>query len=126
IQFRKRVDKTTKDTTHFQFEVLENETDIKEKIKGPFSLYFEFSDFNYHKAELWGIGLSNGMNHYFIDRDTLLNSDAFKTYLSNNDEKYVHNYKAIIVYLNKHGLKINHVVYDFLLAAYIIKSSIGK
>lgn len=126
IQFRKRVDKTTKDTTDFQFEVLENETDIKEKIKGPFSLYFEFSDFNYHKAELWGIGLSNGMNHYFIDKDTLLNSDAFKTYLSNNDEKYVHNYKAIIVYLNKHGLKINHVVYDFLLAAYIIKSSIGK
>ena len=33
IQFRKRVDKTTKDTTDFQFEVLENETDIKKKLK---------------------------------------------------------------------------------------------
>jgi DNA polymerase-1 len=128
ISYRKKNDTpqmTTKE--NFVYEVVDTEDKLKEILKPNLALYFEFSTFNYHKADLWGISLSDGRSSYFVDPYFALASNTFKEYLKDeNMTKYVYDYKAIKVYLMWKGLELRGVTYDLLLAAYIIKSSIGK
>ncbi len=128
INFRKKNDTPAQSTPqNFNYEVLEDETQLSKVLNQNLAIYFEFSDFNYHKADLWGIGLSNGINHYFVSAELLLQSDTIKNYLANPKfEKYVYEYKGMKVYMKWHNLDLAGVNYDLLLAAYIIKSSIGK
>ncbi|MBN3490666.1 DNA polymerase I [Acholeplasma equirhinis] len=128
IGFRKKDTLFTVDqSSEFNFKELTEESDLKLILKENLAIHFEFSEFNYHKAELWGIGISNGKDHYYVSKETLLQSDALKDYLKNSQfEKYAYDYKAQKVFLMWQGLELNAVTYDLLLAAYIIKSSIGK
>lgn len=118
---------TTAETSEFQYKAIDSENALKSLLNQDLAIYFEFSDFNYHKAELWGVGLSNGKINYFVDSETFLNSASFKAYLeSNKYKKYTYHYKGTKVFLKKLGTEFNHVTYDLLLAAYLIQSSIGK
>lgn len=128
IQTRKKTDtKAEPRNFDYKYEVLTTEEEIKSVLNKDLAIYFEFSDFNYHKASLWGIGLSDFTNSYFISSETFESSQAIKDYLADsNYKKYTYNYKAVLVFLMHRGLTINNVTYDLLLAAYIIKSSIGK
>ncbi|VEU82644.1 DNA polymerase I [Acholeplasma hippikon] len=128
IQTRKKSDiKAEPKNFEYNYEAIETEEKLTEILNKDLSVYFEFSDFNYHKATLWGIGLSDGIKSYFVSKELFDESDALKTYLSNpNYKKFTYNFKGVLVYLMHHGLSIENVTYDLLLAAYIIKSSIGK
>ncbi|HLT00123.1 MAG TPA: DNA polymerase I [Acholeplasma sp.] len=128
IGFRKKDTLFTVDqSSDFEYKELTNEAELSAVLNENLSIHFEFSEFNYHKAELWGIGLSNGKDHYFVSKETLLQSDVLKNYLASNTyEKYAFDFKAMKVYLMWQGIKLSNVTYDLLLAAYIIKSSIGK
>src|SRR5690606_3643153 len=109
------------------YKVLKTEDELKTVLNQNLAVHFEFSEFNYHKAELWGIGLSNGKDNYFVSKETLLKSEALKKYLASDTyEKYGYDFKAMKVYLMWQGLNLSNMTYDLLLAAYIIKSSIGK
>lgn len=104
-----------------------NDQALKKILKPQMALHFEFSDYNYHKAELWGIGLSDGKNHYFLDPLYALSSKAFDDYLLDpNMEKFVYDYKAIKVFLMWQLKEIEHVSFDLLIAAYLIDSHLGK
>lgn len=117
-------------STKFSYTNIKEDKDLDQLIFNhsmPMSIHFELSDENYHKAELWGIGLSNGMNHYFIDPKLALENKTFLNYLKNKAiDKYTYDYKAIKVFLMWQEKEIKNVTFDLLLAAYIIKSSIGK
>src|SRR5690606_4311088 len=63
---------TVEDNSDFEYKVLKTEEELSSVLKENLSVHFEFSEFNYHKAELWGIGLSNGKKHYFVSKETLL------------------------------------------------------
>src|SRR5690554_3900618 len=118
---------TTAETSEFQYKAIDSENALKSLLNQDLAIYFEFSDFNYHKALLWGVGLSNGKINYFVDSETFLNSASFKAYLeSYKYKKYTYHYKGTKVFLKKIGTEFNHVTYDLLLAAYLIQSSIGK
>lgn len=118
---------TQVESSEFDYRVIDNEGLLKSLLNQDLAIYFEFSDFNYHKAELWGVGLSNGKINYFVDSETFLNSDAVKAYLANPKyKKYTFHYKGTKVFLRKLGIEFNNVTYDLLLAAYLIQSSIGK
>ncbi|CCV64056.1 DNA polymerase I [Alteracholeplasma palmae J233] len=114
----------------FSYDLILNDEKLNDIIfnhQEPMSIHFEFSEPNYHKAELWGIGLSNGENTYFIDPSIALNNQTFLNYLKNKEiEKYTFDYKAIKVFLMWHKKAIHTISFDMLLAAYLIKSSIGK
>ncbi len=129
ISYRKKNPEMNKveEQTEFTYKVLESESEIEEILTEDLALYFELSDFNYHKAELWGLGLSNGKQSYFISSELFFESAAIKNYLASNTyAKYTYDYKGAKVFLKWKGISFNHVSYDLLLAAYIIKSSIGK
>mgnify|MGYP001159189163 FL=1 len=119
-----------KHNTKFTYQVIDTHEQLDQLIFNhsmPLAIHFEFSEENYHKSDLWGIGLSNGMNHYFIDPKIALENTTFLNYLKNKAiEKYTYDYKAIKVFLMWRNKKINNISFDLLLAAYIIKSSIGK
>jgi DNA polymerase-1 len=118
---------TTSEPSTFEYKVIDSENGLKSLLNQDLAIYFEFSDFNYHKAELWGVGLSNGKINYFVDKDTFIESDAFKNYLKNPKyKKYTYHYKGNKVFLRRFDIDFVNVTYDLLLAAYLIQSSIGK
>ncbi len=103
------------------------DSELKKVLKSGLALHFEFSDYNYHKADLWGVGLSDGKKHYFLDPLFAMSSILFTDYLLDEKlEKYVYDYKAIKVFLMWQLKDIEHVTFDTLIAAYIINAHLGK
>jgi DNA polymerase-1 len=106
---------------------LKSVSELEEILNQNLSIHFEFSDYNYHKAELWGIGLSDGNNNYVVSADVALSSIGFDMYLKDESyQKYVYDLKAIKVFLLWNKLDIKGVTFDLLLAAYLINSHLGK
>lgn len=107
--------------------VLETEEAITNILKDELTLYFEFDDINYHTCDLWGVGISDGLNNYFVNKDIALSSKVFINYLSDfNYKKIVFDLKAIIVFLNRFNIKINNVVFDLMLGIYIVSHDFKK
>ena len=105
---------------------IETEEELKAILNKKASIHFEFSDENYHKANLWGIGYYANKKAYFINPQ-LIHTDTFKTYVRNNDnELLTYDLKAIKVYLLWQGINITNLKFDLLLAAYLIDSHYGK
>ncbi|MDL2292959.1 hypothetical protein LJC17_05175, partial [Acholeplasma sp. OttesenSCG-928-E16] len=101
--------------------------DIKNVLKPNLSVYLETSNPNYHKAELWGFSLSDGVNNYFIEPDLALSSIDFICYLQDPDiAKFTFDYKALIGALKWHKIQVKGVVFDLLLGAYLSNSRLGK
>lgn len=108
------------------YEVISNESDLAKILENNLSIHFEFSDDNYHKADIWGIGITNGVNNYFI-KPELLKTQTFINYLKDkNINKYTYNFKAAKVALLWKEIEFNQATYDMLLAAYLIDSHYGK
>ena len=113
-------------TSSFEYKIIQDEDALKKALKNECAIHFEFSDYNYHKADLWGIGLSDGKNHYVIHQ-SLHQSKVLSDYLSDESiTKYTYDYKAAKVYLLWHNQTFNGVKFDLLLSAYLINSHLGK
>jgi DNA polymerase-1 len=109
------------------YQVVTDEKILENILSSDMAMHVELSDYNYHKADLWGIGLAKDKSYYFIDPETALNSNVFKNYLSNSKmTKWVYDFKAIKVFLLWHGLDIQGVSFDLLLSSYLINSHLGK
>lgn len=122
----KQLDEVTITEADWDCKVINKEEDLKNIFKDNASIYFEFSDENYHKADIWGIGYFDGKNNYFID-PKLLNTETFENYLiDNNINKITYDYKAAKVALMWRGLDFISVDFDLLLAAYLIDSHYGR
>lgn len=123
--FVKKMDQVqTKPTWDYQ--LINDEEVLKKILKKDLAIHFELSDYNYHKADLWGIGISNGKDHYILAKD-LINSKTFTNYLLDESiPKWTYDYKAAKVYMLWHDKDLRGVTYDLLLSAYLINSHLGK
>jgi len=111
----------------WDYEIIKDEKTLEKVLQDGMAMHMELSDYNYHKAKLWGIGLSNGKKYYYLDPEFALSSIQFQTYLTDASvKKYVYDFKAIKVFLKWHQLDIENVSFDLLLAAYLINSHLGK
>ena len=125
--FVKRFEDVKEQKEDWTYQTISDDETLNRFIKDGMAIHFEFSDYNYHKASLWGIGLAKDKNYAFLDAAFALTSDAFRAYLVNTTlEKYVYDLKAIKVYLLWHDLDIKHVTFDLLLSAYLINAHLGK
>ena len=85
----------------------------------------DFVDDDYTLGEIYGLAISYKDNHVYISLDDLLNDDSAKEILSNPKiRKYCYDYKAIKVALSKHGIAIQGVYFDLLIASYLVDSSV--
>ncbi len=125
--FVKKMELPTTQHENWEYQAIGDEHELGKILKPGLALHFELSDYNYHKAELWGVGISNGKNHYFLPPEFALTSINFQMYLADEKiTKFVYDYKAVKVFLLWNHLEINHVIFDLLLAAYLINSHLGK
>ncbi|MBU1094258.1 MAG: DNA polymerase I [Firmicutes bacterium] len=109
------------------YQSIRDERELANILKPNLALHFELSDYNYHKAELWGVGISDGKNHYYLTPEVALTSINFQMYLADETiPKFIYDYKAIKVFLLWNHLDFNGIIFDLLLAAYLINSHLGK
>ncbi len=123
--FVKKMDQAPTSSS-WEYTIIDDEEKLKKVLTNDLAIHFEFSDYNYHKAELWGIGLSDGENHYILS-DHLYESKVWIDYLNNPSiSKWTYDYKATKVYLLWHEQDFKGVTFDLLLSAYLINSHLGK
>ncbi len=125
--FVKKMEAPSDIKSEWHYQNIGDEHELGKILKPDLAIHFEFSDYNYHKANLWGVGISDGKNHYYLSPEFALSSINFQMYLSDESiSKFVYDYKAIKVFLLWQKLEIKQVTFDLLLAAYLIKSQLGK
>ncbi|MDX9691929.1 MAG: DNA polymerase I, partial [Acholeplasmataceae bacterium] len=125
--FVKKLEQPTTIKESWDYINIDDERKLDKLLKPNLAIHFELSDYNYHKATLWGVGLSDGKNHYYLSPDFALSSINFQAYLSDEKTpKAIYDYKAINVFLKWNNIAIEGVDFDLLLAAYLINSHLGK
>lgn len=83
-------------------------------------LVYETVGQNYSKDEFLGIGLLINDRNYFLKPDDLKNKDI-KDYFENPKYfKYTYDYKGLYFILSKYGIEIKNVIFDLLIASYLI------
>jgi DNA polymerase-1 len=125
--FVKKMELPTEKKQDWVYKKIEDDYELGKILKPGLAIHFELSDYNYHKADLWGVGISDGKNHYFLSPEFALSSINFQMYLTDSSiDKYTYDYKSAKVFLLWHGLDLVGVSYDLLLSAYLINSHLGK
>jgi DNA polymerase-1 len=125
--FVKKMELPTTIKSEWNYQVILDERELGKILKPNLAVHVELSDYNYHKASLWGVGLSDGKNHYYLSPEFALTSINFQMFLSDETiPKLIYDYKAIKVFFKWNQMEINGVTFDLLLAAYLINSHLGK
>ena len=83
------------------------------------AIYLEILGENYHTAKILGLSIYNDTDNYFIKAD-LLKDLSFL----DNIKKYTYDLKKLYVSLKWHNLEINNVVFDTMIAAYLLDYNI--
>lgn len=82
-----------------------------------FSFYLETRGSVYSKSEILGIGIYDGESSYFLSKEQI----AQHKYLFSNDySKFTYDLKKCIVVLNGLDIDIKNVVFDTMLATYLL------
>ncbi len=99
--------------------VFENEINLQ----GNGYIAYEIVGNNYVKDEFLGIGvLINGKKYFLSPQD--LNKQEVKEYFENEKFlKYVFDYKGLAYLLKKNNIKLKGVIFDLLIASYLINPS---
>ena len=89
-------------------------------LKNPISMYIETDNTNYHDANILGIGVYDGDNLYYFDKELLIeNKDYFDSF-----EKYTYDLKKNTVILNKYNLNFDNCSFDAMIAGYILNYNV--
>lgn len=121
------VDEDIIDNNEFEYIKLTNDLAISQILEPNLSFYLEIDSENYHLAEIWGLGISNGKKSYFVAPEVLLSSSSLIKYLEDDlIPKNGYNIKELIVKLKYHEIEVKGFTYDLLLTAYIINPNFGK
>jgi len=87
----------------------------------------DMEDTNYHRAGVFGMALYNGHDLVYIALEDLKKDEKLLAALSDASiEKYCFDYKAMKCALHLHGVAIEGLAFDVLLAAYLLDSSLNN
>jgi DNA polymerase I len=110
------------DFDEIDFEMVEEVTEAMFSEQNAF--YVEVLDGNYHYANIIGFSLVNEKGHYYIPTETALGSNIFKAWAEDETKKKtVYDAKRSEVSLRHHGIHLNGVTFDLLLASYLANPS---
>jgi len=125
--FVKKMEVPTEKKADWNYIIIDKDDDLKHILKPDLAIHVELSDYNYHKADLWGVGLASHDLLVFLPASFVLRSSVFKDYLKDESiPKWIYDYKAAKVFALWHGFDVRGVTYDLLLSAYLINSHLGK
>src|SRR5699024_1047265 len=88
------------------------------------ALVIEMLEDNYHDARIEGIGVVNDKQASFIPAQTAMASAVFKRWAEDSEQKkVVFDAKQTRVALLNHGIHIKGIVFDMLMASYLLNPS---
>ncbi len=98
---------------------------MNEKVLTPTAtILVEVVDAVYHKAPIIGFTVVNENGNFFIPTDIALDSKEFIAWLGDEQiKKATYDAKRAIVALKWHGVELNGVDFDLLVAAYVLNPS---
>lgn len=91
------------------------------KLEGPYSIYLELEQGNYHFTDPVSITLYDGVNCYYIPFNLFSNAPNF---FDSTLEKYTYDYKKFIVVFTRHHYPYSHIVFDAMIAGYLLNYEI--
>ncbi len=91
--------------------------DISEFKNKDFAFYLETRGTIYSKSDILGIGIYDGENGYFINKDDIY---KYKELFSSNTCKFTYDLKKVLVVLNKYNIEFKNVAFDTMIAAYLL------
>ena len=96
----KRIGQVKKE--EFVYEIVNDLSDdfTKERL----AIFPDFSENNYHKANLNGIAFSDGKKNYYLSKDNVL-KEKIINYLQSDNKKIIYDLKALKIALIKLGIK---------------------
>lgn len=102
-----------------EYEVLNNLDNVT--FSNNYAIYLETFGYNYHKDTPIGISIYDGVKSYYIPFEVL---EKYPNFLESNVEKYTYDLKKLIVVLSRYNIKINNLVYDAMIAGYILNLNV--
>lgn len=82
-----------------------------------FSFYLETRGFIYSKSAVLGMGIYDGENAYFIPEEKI---EKWGFLFSLAEDKYTYDLKKNLVILNRYGVEVSNVVFDTMIATYLL------
>ncbi|MCR5333165.1 MAG: DNA polymerase I [Bacilli bacterium] len=96
------------------------------KVENDIGISLDIEPGNYNSSQVYGIAITSGNDHYYINIDDAKNDKALKAILKDeNIKKYCFDYKMIKVALAHQGFEIEGLYFDVLLALYILDTSLA-
>jgi len=115
-------DKETKEMENVDFTFVEEINE--EMLTNESSFYVEMIEENYQTGEILGFSIVNHHDTYYIPVETAFKSELFKKWLEDETkEKYVYDAKRTIVSLRKRNIDVQGIVFDLLIASYVLNPS---
>ena len=120
-----KVENTSKIEKTIYNEFINDVEKLEEDLKNAKEFYFdvELDADNYHRANLLGLSFLVNNNCYFIEKGNFINSNLNKYLVNDAIIKYTLDSKKAWLSLKYLGFDIKGIVYDFLVAAYLINPS---
>lgn len=109
--------------TEIDVETISSLKDIA--IDDDLGIALDYENDNYSLSDIYGISFSSKGKNYYMSFENLLKDEKALSILKDEKiRKYCYDYKAIKVSLANHGIEINGLYLDLLIASYLIDSSL--
>ena len=112
--FLKKIDLPKKDNKKIEVKIINNINEIN--INKPVGVYLDIDNDNYHNASIIGMGVYNDEVSMYIPYNILKENPIFLT----NIDKYTYDIKKLYVSLIEHNIKVDKLVFDTMISAYIL------
>ncbi|MFA5421240.1 MAG: DNA polymerase I [Bacilli bacterium] len=101
-------------------------TSLKDvEIGSEIGIHLDMKEENYFRAAILGIALSDGLQHYYLDAESLKDDEFLKELLENPKiHKACFDVKAMTVALHRFDIHLQGANFDLLLASYLLDSSL--
>ncbi len=105
--------------SEIEYKIVESLDDVS--FTGQDALTVEILEENYHTGEIIGFAIANANGNYFIPTEIGLASDQFKNWLEDPEQqKITFDSKKVMVSLRRFDIDVQGIVFDLLLASYLI------
>ena len=127
-QFMNKIDSKWKkeelDSQVVNFEKVSSLKDIE--LTNDIGIALDFEDIDdYYRSEIYGLAISDKTQNFYISIDDALKDEKLLSILKDeNYHKYCFDYKAIKVALSRQNIEIRGLMFDLLIASYLIDSTI--
>ena len=118
--------KDAKETLINDFIIADESTDFS-NLNETYIIAESFKE-NYYEDDILGISIlsSDLHNKYYITSLVLYKNASLKTYLESENKKKTFDYKRLYVVFKKHNIIFNNVIFDGLLASYLVNPSFAS